>query len=113
MITFLYKVNPKQKRRDGTMNVKIIVTYKRQRKMLPTSIYCTQSDITRGGKLKNQAYIDSVERTIREYKRKVASMGLEYQDYTLDQIVERLHGTDNLDFFVYAESIIKKIKVQI
>lgn len=112
MITFLYKVNPKQKRRDGTMNVKIIVTYKRQRKMLPTSIYCTQLDITRGGKLKNQAYIDSVERTIREYKRKVASMGLEYQDYTLDQIVERLHGTDNLDFFVYAESIIKKIKVQ-
>ena len=112
MITFLYKVNPKQKRRDGTMNVKIIVTYKRQRKMLPTSIYCTQSDITRGGKLKNQAYIDSVERTIREYKHKVASMGLEYQDYTLDQIVERLHGGENMDFFAFADTFIKKFKVQ-
>lgn len=106
MVTFQYKVNPKQKRRDGTMNVKIIVTYKRKRKMLPTSIYCTSKDITRGGKLKNQSYIDSVERTISNYRRKVANMGLELGDFTLEYIVKKLLETDRHDFFTFSEDFI-------
>lgn len=106
MVTFQYKVNPKQKRRDGTMNVKIIVTYKRKRKMLPTSIYCTSKDITRGGKLKNQSYIDSVERTISSYRRKVANMGLELGDFTLEYIVKKLLETDRHDFFTFSEDFI-------
>lgn len=106
MVTFQYKVNPKQKRRDGTMNVKIIVTYKRKRKMLPTSIYCTSKDITRGGKLKNQSYIDSVERTISKYRKKVAGMGLELGDFTLEYVVKKLLESDSHDFFSFTEDFV-------
>lgn len=107
MVTFQYYVNPKQKRRDGTMNVKIIVTYKRKRKMLATSIYCDTSDITRGGKLKNQAYIDILENIIRGYRKRVALMGLEYGEYSIEYIVKRLTDSDKLDFFVFAEEAMK------
>ena len=106
MVTFQYKVNPKQKRRDGTMNVKIIVTYKRKRKMLPTSIYCTANDITRGGRLKNQSYIDSVERTIAGYRKKVANMGLELGDFTLEYVIKKLLESDRYDFFSFADQFI-------
>ena len=106
MVTFQFKVNPKQKRRDGTKNVKIIVTYKRKRKMLPTSIYCTAKDITRGGRLKNQSYIDSVEKTIAGYRKKVASMGLELGDFTLEYVVKKLLESDRHDFFSFAEQFI-------
>ena len=110
MVTFQYKVNPNQKRRDGTMNVKIIVTYKRKRKMLPTAIYCTSDDITRGGRLKNQSYIDAVERIISNYRKKVASMGLEYGEHELDYVVKRLLETDKLDFFVFSDDAMKTYK---
>lgn len=108
MVTFQYKVNPKQKRRDGTMNVKIIVTYKRKRKMLPTSIYCTSEDITRGGRLKNQSYIDILEKVIAGYRRKVAGMGLEYGEHELDYVVKRLLESDRLDFFQFSELAMKE-----
>lgn len=108
MVTFQYKVNPKQKRRDGTMNVKIIVTYKRKRKMLPTAIYCTSDDITRGGRLKNQSYIDILEKIIAGYRKKVASMGLEYGEHELDYVVKRLLETDKLDFFSFSEHAMKE-----
>ena len=110
MVTFQYKVNPKQKRLDGTMNVKIIVTYKRKRKMLPTSIYCTAKDITRGGKLKNQSYIDTLEKVIAGYRKKVSLLGLEYGEFTLDYIVKKLTEADKLDFFVFAEDAMKSYK---
>lgn len=110
MITFHYKINPKQKRKDGTMNVKIIVTYKRQRKMLPTSIYCTQEDITRSGKLKNQKYIDSVTNIIKEYQRRASGLGLEFCDMPLDAIVEKLSEKSTLDFFDFADKCVEKIK---
>jgi len=110
MVTFQYYINPKQKRRDGTMNVKIIVTYKRKRKMLSTAIYCDSSDITRGGKLKNQAYIDTLERIIKGYRKRVATMGLEYGEHTLEYIVKRLTDADRLDFFVFADEAIKSYR---
>lgn len=111
MITFRYKVNPKQKRRDGTMNVKIIVTYKRQRKMLPTSIYCTKEDITKGGKIKNQEYADQVERILREYRTKASTLGLEYREMTLGAIIESLKEKP-IDFFKFADEYIPTIKVE-
>lgn len=111
MITFHYKVNPKQKRKDGTMNVKIIVTYKRQRKMLPTSIYCTTDDITRGGKIKNQKYIDELENVLKEYRQRASRLGLEYRDLSFDEVVEGLKSRPVMDFFEFADNHLKTIKV--
>ena len=112
MVTFRYKVNPKQKRKDGTMNVKIIVTYKRKRKMLPTSIYCTSDDITRGGKIKNQIYLDQLEKILREYRTKASALGLEFNELPLETIIERIKGEKPLDFFDFADSFVTTIKVE-
>lgn len=111
MVTVNYYVNPKKKRKDNTFNVKIIITYKRKRKMLPTSFYVTKLDLTRGGKIKNQQILDGINKIIQTYKSKINTMGVEFGNITLEQIVKNLKEEKcDCDFFVYTDLISKEKK---
>lgn len=111
MVTVNYYVNPKKKRKDNTFNVKIIITYKRKRKMLPTSFYVTKLDLTRGGKIKNQKILDGINKIIQTYKSKINTMGVEFGNITLEQIVKNLKEEKcDCDFFVYTDLISKEKK---
>ena len=111
MVTVNYYVNPKKKRKDNTFNVKIIITYKRKRKMLPTSFYVTKLDLTRGGKIKNQQILDGINKIIQTYKSKINTMGVEFGNITLEQIIKNLKEEKcDCDFFVYTDLISKEKK---
>lgn len=111
MVTVNYYVNPKKKRKDNTFNVKIIITYKRKRKMLPTSFYVTKLDLTRGGKIKNQKILDGINKIIQTYKSKINTMGVEFGNITLEQIIKNLKEEKcDCDFFVYTDLISKEKK---
>lgn len=111
MVTVNYYVNPKKKRKDNTFNVKIIITYKRKRKMLPTSFYVTKLDLTRGGKIKNQQILDGINKIIQTYKSKINTMGVEFGNITLEQIVKNIKEEKcDCDFFVYTDLISKDKK---
>lgn len=111
MVTVNYYVNPKKKRKDNTFNVKIIITYKRKRKMLPTSFYVTKLDLTRGGKIKNQQILDGINKITQTYKSKINTMGVEFGNITLEQIVKNLKEEKcDCDFFVYTDLISKEKK---
>lgn len=111
MVTFTIYVNPKQKRRDGTMNVKIIICYKRKRKMLSTSHYVTDKDLTRGGKLKNQSVIDKANKIIAGYRQKTGELGLELKEQSLEYIISKLTETKDMNFFSFADKFCASIKV--
>lgn len=111
MVTVNYYVNPKKKRKDNTFNVKIIITYKRKRKMLPTSFYVTKLDLTRGGKIKNQQILDGINKIIQTYKSKINTIGVEFGNITLEQIIKNLKEEKcDCDFFVYTDLISKEKK---
>ena len=111
MVTVNYYVNPKKKRKDNTFNVKIIITYKRKRKMLPTSFYVTKLDLTRGGKIKNHQILDGINKIIQTYKSKINTMGVEFGNITLEQIIKNLKEEKcDCDFFVYTDLISKEKK---
>ena len=111
MVTVNYYVNPKKKRKDNTFNVKIIITYKRKRKMLPTSFYVTKLDLTRGGKIKNQQILDGINKIIQTYKSKINTMGVEFGNITLEQIIKNIKEEKcDCDFFVYTDLISKEKK---
>lgn len=111
MVTVNYYVNPKKKRKDNTFNVKIIITYKRKRKMLPTSFYVTKLDLTRGGKIKNQQILDGINKIIQTYKSKINTMGVEFGNITLEKIIKNLKEEKcDCDFFVYTDLISKEKK---
>lgn len=53
MITIKAEVLKGKQKSDGTYNVKIRMTYKREVKRLPTSIYVRKEDLTKAFKIKN------------------------------------------------------------
>lgn len=111
MVTVNYYVNPKQKKKDDTFNVKIIVTYKGKRKMLPTTYYLHKDEITKKGKIKDQRVLDGVNEIIFNYRRKINNMGIEFGDKSLDYIVGRLKADkDDCEFFSFLDKISKDKK---
>lgn len=94
------------------MNVKIIVTHKRMRRMLSTSIFVDSSEVTKSGKLKNQSKLNKVNSIIAEYSRRISEMGLEFEDRTIDYIVDHLKKDNTTDFFKYVEIAMADIRTK-
>lgn len=109
MATLNYYINPKQKKRDGTMNVKIILTHQRKRKMISTSIYATSADLTKSGKLKKgSTTLFNVENLISEYRKKINGMGIDIDMMTIGAICSSLKNEVTLDFFEFADRVVKE-----
>lgn len=53
-----FKTEIQKKRKDGTCAVKILLTHNRELRRLPTGIYLSKEDLTKSGKIKNQAILD-------------------------------------------------------
>ncbi|WP_303207816.1 hypothetical protein [Bacteroides oleiciplenus] len=82
-----------ERKLDGTFYVKIRVTYQRKVKRLSTSIFVTEKDLTGTFKLKNQCVINEVNELIKSYQELCASLRVELNSYTLDEIIKmRKHG---------------------
>ncbi len=111
MVTLKYYINPKRKKKDGTMTVKIIVSYKRKRRMLPTSINVTSTDITKTGKLRNQELMLKINTIIAGYSKRIADMGLEFEDRDVDYIVDNLKMNCETDFFRFVEMTVSDIRI--
>ena len=111
MPTFKIMVLPHQKREDGSYNVKIRVTQKRQSKYIRTSVYVSGSDISKrkeNGKekirIKNQSVIDLMEATIIDYRKKLVEAGMQVDLWDVDKVVEFITESSksfSLDFIKY------------
>lgn len=120
MATFKYEIFKDRKRIDGTYNVKIRVTHNRKLKRIPTSIYVTKEDITKGFKIKNQSILDELNNIISIYRSKCNLLSLLINDMDITELVEHITKTDEsslkIDFISYARkwidenSIIRKSK---
>lgn len=111
--TFKAIVNPAQKRRDGTINVKIRVTHNRRSKKLATNIYLTDKQITKGGRIKDQRIIDQCEDIIRKWRNATNQLGVSADALDLDDII-RYFSTENggqvsINFAKYTEKCITKM----
>lgn len=113
MATFSISV-PDGKRKDGTYSVKIRLYHNRQRVWMRTAYYIEAKEVTRGGKIKNQAVIDSCENIIREWRKYVVDLGIgaevmsaaELADY-LRSKTKDIHGF-RLNFKEYMRKLAEK-----
>ena len=105
---------PDGKRKDNTYSVKIRLYHNRQRVWLRTAYYIDAKYVTRGGKIKDQAVIDSCENIIREWRKYVVDLGIgaevmsaaELADY-LRSKTKDIHGF-RLDFKEYIRKIAER-----
>lgn len=85
MATFTFEVQ--KERKDGTRNVKILLTHQRKLKRLPTSIYVTKADLTtRSNKIKNQEILDQIGDIIKEYRNKCNKLSLSIDAMDIDEV---------------------------
>lgn len=85
--TFKAVVDPAQKRRDGTVNVKIRVTHNRRSKKLATNIYITEQQITKKGRIKDQRIVDQCEDIIRQWRNTTNQLGVSADSLEIEDVV--------------------------
>lgn len=113
MITFKPEVFAHQKRADGTYNIKIRITFNRQSRRIPTTLFCTQADLTRTLKLKNGDLISRANAICNEMRNACKDLNMfDLEDKGVDFVVRHIrdslkHETFHLDFFVFADEYIR------
>lgn len=109
MITYKPIIVLKGRRRDGTWPVKIRVTFKGVVRRLPTTLVCTESDITRSGKIKSGAVLQRAGELIAQMRGCCDGLSpFVLESWTVDDVIAHIRGTltareFSLDFFAFAD----------
>ena len=109
--TFKAVVYADNKRQDGTYNVKIRLTHRRQTLKLSTNIYVASHQLTRSLKIKDQSVIDATTQIIMRWRSIVGALGAVADSLTAKQIVEHIQREElrkqafSLDFIEYMRKV--------
>lgn len=112
MITYKPIIIPGGRRRDGTWPVKIRVTFKGVSRRIPTTLVCTDADLTRSGKIKNATILQKAGDLINQMRATTADLSpFTLEAWDVDAVVAHIRGqlsaqSFRLDFFTYADGVI-------
>ena len=93
MITYKPIIIQGGRRRDGTWPVKIRLTFRGQVRRIPTTLVCTDADLTRSGHIKNAPILEKAAELIA--RMRAACEGLSpftLEAWTVDQVVQHIRG---------------------
>lgn len=113
MITYKPIIVLAGRRRDGTYPVKIRVTFKGVVRRLPTTLVCTDNDITRSGKIKNATTLQRAGELIAQMREACADLSpFTLASWTVDDVVAHIRETlaadsFRMDLFVFADEFLK------
>ena len=107
MITYKPIIIQGSRRKDGTTPVKIRVTFKGQCRRLPTTLTCTDADLTRSGHIKNATILQRAGELIRQMRSVTDGLSpFALEEWTVDDVVRTIRDalavqTFRLDFLQY------------
>ncbi len=110
IITYRAVVMPAQRRKDGSYNIKIRVTFKRISRYLSTNLTATAKDITAHGNLKGAALISSNNLIAQFYKYANELNFFALQEMDVDDVIRYIRrrasigGSFRLDFFEFGKA---------
>lgn len=112
MITFKAIVIPGNRRKDGTYPVNIRVTFRGKSRRLPTTLVCTQADLTRTLRIKSATILNRSDELITRMRTAVSDLSpfdlmTQDVDWVVRHIRDRLKKESfRLDFFEWAYDFI-------
>lgn len=112
MITFKPLIIHNGRRRDGTWPVKIRVTFRGQVRRLPTTIVCFDSDVTRGGRIKNPSVIEKAGELIKQMRAACDTLSpFVLESWDVDRVVQHIKTTlaartFRLDFIAFGREFV-------
>lgn len=93
MLTIAPVVLAHHRRKDGTYNVKIRVTWKGRSAYVATNLFCSKDDLTRSLNIKTPAIIDAAARLVGELRESVSGLSPALmENLTAAEIVARMKG---------------------
>lgn len=114
--TFKAVVYAHHRKSDGTYNVKIRVIHNRQKRHIPTNIFVTAKELTRGLKVKDAAIADQLKKEVERYQHIAATIPqVRAQVMTIDEVMEYInsyekqHGAFRLDFIQFGEQVAQEM----
>lgn len=114
MITFKLMVRKEKMKADKTWTVYVQMIYKRKRIFLPTAMSVSKKDLTPAFKIKNAQILDRGDDLIREYKKRVNALNLEFTDWNIDALAKQLTKKSDtcLTFTAYADKWISQARIK-
>ena len=118
MLTIKAEVLKKDLRNDGTYNVKIRFTYKREVKRLSTSLFAKPTDLVKKNlKIKEGTLLKrEVDRLVAQYQELCSVMQVDVKNYTLKEIMASLEGEqrkqEKIDFIHFSREWISKATIK-
>lgn len=112
MITYKPIIIQGGRRRDGTFPVKIRVTFKGVTRRLPTTLVCTDADLTRSGRIKNATILEKAGELIARMRATTADLSpFTLQAWDVDKVVEHIltaltAESFRLDFIAFGREFI-------
>ena len=113
MITYKPIIIPGGRRKDGTYPVKIRVTFKGVSRRLPTTLVCTDADLTRSGRIKNATILEKAGELISRMRATCDNLSpFTLEGWNVDQVVQHIRDTltadsFRLDFFTFGREFIR------
>lgn len=113
MITYKAIVIPGGRRKDGTWPVKIRVTYRGVSRRLPTTLVCTDADLTRSCRIKNATVLQKAGELIQRMRATTDQLSpFTLESWSVDQVVNHIRTemsgeTFRLDFIAFGREFIK------
>lgn len=112
MITYKPIIIQGGRRKDGTYPVKVRVTFKGVSRRLPTTLVCTDQDITRSGKIKNATILQKAGELITRMRATCDNLSpFTLEGWTVDDVVAHIRTTltaqtFKLDFIAFGRDFI-------
>ena len=113
MITYKPIVIPGGRRKDGIWPVKIRVTFKGVSRRIPTTLVCKDTDLTRGGKIKNATILEKANELIARMRATTSDLSpFTLEAWDVDKVVAHIRDTltlqsFQLDFITFGREFIK------
>ena len=111
MITFKPIIIPGGRRKDGTWPVKIRVTFRGVSRRLPTTLACTDADLTRGGRIKNATILQKAGELITRMRATCDGLSpFTLEQWDVDAVVDHIRRSLSaesfrLDFLAYGRKV--------
>ncbi len=110
MATVSARVFSHHQKKDGTYNVKIVVSHRKVRRYLETCHWVSQRQLDRDLKIKDPILNKIINQTLDDYRQAISLLNFKLEHFTCETLVDYLRNkNEDINFIKFAEDYIRQL----
>lgn len=114
MATIRPMVNPRQQKKDGTWNVKLILTHNVKKAYIETQYFVTIKQLRKDYTIKDQFILNALSPQLYEYRKKIGDLGEKLNFHSAqslrDLLIQGELRAETINFIEFGWSVVKLIE---